>query len=401
MTEHTNSEGVATAPPPQHRPPLVRPVSPRVIAGVASGLSRTTGIGAGWFRAAFIITAFAGGLGFAAYAAFWAMVRAEDQAEAPAERLVENIRNGESWIGVALLVVAGVIVLSEVTILSGTVLWATVLATIGILLYRKDLTIGSATTQAHSANTTAVEPDENAPVGPTIAPTAPALASSASGTVVAEPVAPRPPAPPRPRSILGRVTIGVALLAIGLLAVVDNVTATLNPEPRHYLALGTLVIGLGLLVGAFAGRARWLILIGVLALPPLLASPLAEVDWSSDLDRVIRPATAAAADGDYELAAGSYRFDLTDTEWNGETINLSVDMAAGEIVVVLPEGVGLEGSAEVNFGELDTPGDTQAGIGELRRNFDTAGDLGTVNLDLELGFGSIQVRYESIDGGNQ
>ena len=43
------------------------------------------------------------------------------------------------------------------------------------------------------------------------------------------------------------------------------------------------IIGVGLIVGAFAGRARWLILVAVVLIPTLLFSPVFE--WLDKQDR--------------------------------------------------------------------------------------------------------------------
>ena len=394
-TNTTSAESTQTRTPPP-RPPLVRPVQGRMVAGVAAGLARTLNIPVGLIRFAFVVTTIFAGTGLAAYAAAWALLRNENDSKSPAEHWVDNIRGGQSWIGIALLVLVGVIVLDNVTPLSGSLLWATVLIVGGVLLYRNDIgsprANPSAPSEPPTSSTTADLPSTTgvpAVTGSTPEPPPPAVPP----VTFAPP--PGPPTPPPPRSILGRLTLGIALLAVGILAIVDNLSTTVNPEPRHYLALATVAIGAGLITGAFVGRARWMILLGIFVLPPLAASPLAEVNWSANFDQSIHPATPAAIAEEYRATAGSYRFDFTDTEWSGETANLTVEMAAGEIVVFVPEGVALTGSAGVNFGELDTPEGRRAGAGNSELQFSTAGEAGTLNLDLNLGFGSIRVHYEN------
>lgn len=194
--------------------------------------------------------------------------------------------------------------------------------------------------------------------------------------------------------------MGLGLLALGVLAVIDNVTNLVDPQPRHYLALATVIVGAGLLTGAFVGRARWMILLGIFLLPPLLVSPAAEVNWNRDLDRTIRPASLQELEPSYQAPAGRYVFDLTDIDWHGQTANLTVDMAAGEIIVVVPEGVGLSGTASVNVGEVQTPAGTRNGIGDITRTLDVPGEDGDLNLNLDLGFGSIQIETD-VPGSSQ
>lgn len=185
--------------------------------------------------------------------------------------------------------------------------------------------------------------------------------------------------------------MGMGLLALGVLAVIDNVTTLVDPQPRHYLALATVILGAGLLTGAFVGRARWMILLGVFLIPPLLVSPAAEVNWNRDLDRTIHPASLQALEPSYEAPAGRYVFDLTDIAWDGQTADLAVDMAAGEIIVVVPDGVHVTGTASVSVGEVQTPDGTRSGIGDVTRTLEIPGEDGNLNLNLDLGFGSIQV----------
>src|SRR5690606_35359647 len=83
--------------------------------------------------------------------------------------------------------------------------------------------------------------------------------------------------------------------------------------------------------------------------------------------------------------------DLTEADWDGETVPLQVELGAGEIVVFVPEGVGITGSASVGMGSLTTPGGDFEAFAGLDRDFSVSGDRGTVDLDLSLGAGSIEV----------
>ena len=82
-----------------------------MLAGVAKGLADNFGIVPWIPRVVFLITAFMGGLGIALYAAGWAFIRSEDEAESPAERWFSGAAGTRSWVGIALIVLAGVVVL--------------------------------------------------------------------------------------------------------------------------------------------------------------------------------------------------------------------------------------------------------------------------------------------------
>lgn len=390
-TNTTSAESTETQVPPS-RPALVRPVEGRSIGGVAAGLANYLNLSVGLVRFLFLFSVLFGGLGFALYAAGWLLIRDETESESIGERLIGNIGSGPSWIGVGLLVIGAVIFLENFTFLRGSLVWAIVLIAGGVLLYRGDIG-GSRAPEDH--------PQETGGEGP-----APAVTATRSNVAPPAPPAaqrpvpstpPPPPPPPQPPSILGRLTIGVGLLSLGVLAVIDNLTDLIDPQPRHYLALATVVLGLGLLTGAFVGRARWMILLGIFVIPPLLASPAIEVEWEGRLERIVTPADLEELDPAYEAGAGRFVFDLTEAPWQGESISLEVDLAAGEVVVIVPADVAVTGMGTVSIGQIEDPDGQLGGLGRISRDFALAGDAGILDLDLEVGVGSIRV--DTSDGG--
>ena len=208
------------------------------------------------------------------------------------------------------------------------------------------------------------------------------------------PVLPPPPPKPKETSYLGRITIGVVLVSLGVLAILDNIPGLLiEPEPRHYMALATVIIGLGLMVGGFVGRARWLILIGALMVPTLLFTPVFEYNWNSDeFDRTVSPDTFAELEDSYALDVGNLVIDLTDLPWDGETIDLEARVDAGNIEIWLPLGVGLEGEATVDVGRVGALGRESSGFGNPTLQFDRPGPEGTVLLDASVDVGNIDIQ---------
>lgn len=193
--------------------------------------------------------------------------------------------------------------------------------------------------------------------------------------------------------MLGRLTLGAALVAAGILAVLDNIaTLPIDAGPRHYLALIVAVLGLGLILGAFIGRARWLILLGVLLIPTLLASPAFEYDWRSDeFDVRILPLDFDQLNETYAIEVGSLTIDLSQLPWNGETIRLNARADAGDIDIFVPEGVGIRGQATADAGRVASEGRIAAGIGRPTLDFFEDGDLGSVLLDVSVDVGNIDI----------
>jgi phage shock protein PspC (stress-responsive transcriptional regulator) len=375
---------------------LVRPREGRVLAGVSQGLADRYELPVWVPRAFFVVSAFFGGLGVALYVVGWALIRSEDERESPADRFFSGASSSRSWIGIALIFVAALILLNNLTFLDGGVVWAVALLVIGVLVYTGQipLRVGSGdkskegVQQVTQTDTTAtvVKTDTSAGDSPSGGGTPP--------TPTRTP--PRlPPSAPKPkeRSILGRLTMGFTLLGLGILAILDNVAAIpIDPSPRHYMALAVTIVGVGLLVGAFVGRARWLILVGAVLVPTLFLSPVFEWDWSSETFNVlVQPDTFADVEDSYSVEIGNLVIDLTELPWDGETVSIEARVDAGNIEIRVPEDVGIVGSASVDVGRVGAHGRESSGLGSPGLDFNETGTEGTLILDAQVDIGNIDV----------
>jgi phage shock protein PspC (stress-responsive transcriptional regulator) len=378
---------------------LIRPSTGRMLAGVAQGLANRFGFPVVLIRVLFCLLVFAGGLGLALYAAGWFLIRAEEEAEPPAKRVFSGATTTRSWIGIGLVFLAVLILLDNFTFLSGGIVWAIGLLVVGVLLYTGDLprlvkppADDKEGVQRMTSTTETVAPVTETPSGG--GPTG----GGAPPTPVSRPPTP-PPAPPRPRetSYLGRITLGVMLIGAGVLAILDNIASLpIHAEPRHYMALTVTILGLGLMVGGFMGRARWLILVGVILVPTMLFSPAFEYDWSADtFDRIYSPDSFGELRDSYVQDVGNLRIDLTHLPWSGQEVVLDVEVDAGNIDLVIPPGVGIVGEATVDVGQVSAPPREVVGLGTPTLTFDEPGDRGTIDLDARVDVGSINIYSEN------
>jgi phage shock protein PspC (stress-responsive transcriptional regulator) len=400
--EQTNTTGAPEAPVITRE--LVRPREGRIVAGVAQGLANRYDLPVLLTRVIFVLLTFAGGLGVALYAAGWFLIRSDDEATTPAERIFSSASTSRSWIGIGLVFLAILILLDNFTFLSTGIVWSVGLLVVGVLLYTGDLprlvrNQESDEQEGVQQMTTIETPVAETAANETAAPVAPSGPGDAGDAVPptptpTPPILPPPPPKPKETSYLGRITIGLVLVSLGVLAILDNIPGIpIEPQPRHYIALATVVVGLGLIVGGFIGRARWLILIGALLVPTLLFSPVFEYEWNTDeFDRTVSPDTFTELEDSYALEVGNLVIDLTDLPWDGETVDLVARVDAGNIEIWIPPGVGLEGEASVDVGHVGAFGRESSGLGGPTLEFDTPGPAGTVVLDATVDLGNIDIQ---------
>ncbi|SOB83670.1 PspC domain-containing protein [Streptomyces sp. 1331.2] len=201
---------------------------------------------------------------------------------------------------------------------------------------------------------------------------------------------------PRERSALGFFGF---LLAIGAASAVWAVQSGHHGNPTvagaTVLATALLVIGLTLLVGAKFGRARRLVVTGLLlslALafvghsPDAMRNAVGERDWTVT--------TAADLHDRYNLGAGDIKLDLARLDPAGGTLATKVDLGAGEMTVIVPADVTVDLTARVGLGDIDVPGDRSNSTGRhtyLIGPADGQAAKGTLTLELGIGLGNIKV----------
>ena len=375
---------------------LRRGVDGRLIGGVAAGLGRRFSINPWWFRIAFIVLSLFGGLGILLYAVGWLLIPDEGVEEPLIGQWISGLdtTNTPMMVGIGLIAVAGLIVLANFDVVSGNLLLAALLLVVGVLLYRGDIG-GSKRGDGPDG------PDdggEDVPQDTVVDTLVETETEDAGGGEPPEQTVPTPPPeePPReskPGSILGQLTVAATLIAVGGLALLDA-AGILYPGFVHYVALTLGVVGAGLLVGTLFGRARWLIVIGLLLIPVLVfASVVPNWTFSGETGEVfINVTSTEEIETEYEMAAGSLHVDLSDIELAEGAAPRQVDVSigAGEIRIDVPRDVPVHVEASLGVGVIDLFGDDRAGIG-----VDATADTGTppaLLINAEAGFGSIVVR---------
>ncbi|GGJ83217.1 hypothetical protein GCM10010123_11050 [Pilimelia anulata] len=402
-------------PGPLFRHGLVRPVRGRYLTGVCAGLGRVTGTDPILWR---IVLSVLGlfGVGILLYLILWLISPAEGDTGSPVDALLGRGRSSTPN-GVTVAVAVGTVIAFGVTIGNGgaLVLAAAVLIAIALLANRATGTgptvlsrIGLGPEPGTSffgpvpagSPATPPRPPAPAPAPPATpaytAPFAPHGPWGGPPAPPAPPPAPRPAKRPRERSPLGLITISVALLALGALGVLDlaDVRAI---EGGTYVATALGVTGLGLLAGAWIGRARALIPLGLVLLIALGGASAAH-HWDREVGTaaiVWAPRTVAEVQPAYERRFGEGTLDLSRVNFAGTTTAVNATAEVAHLRIVVPPTVNVTTSSRVQAGRVSVFGfDQRTGWDTTATRTDqgtggTAG--GTLELNLTARAGNVEV----------
>ncbi len=375
---------------------LRRSVTDRKVAGVAGGLGRHLNIDPTILRVLFVVLVFFGGAGFVLYGAAWLLVPEDGQPEgkiamSPSTRnvvligagvLAALLLVGDSWGGIGFP-------------------WPLFLVGIGVLIYlavrgngpRQSTPVapygpGYASTTGQGTDYTAYTAAPGTTDDGGTPPPPPWLPAAQPAPAY------QPPRRPKRGPKLFGFTLAMIAVALGSLGLYDASGGAV--VDAAYPALALTVIGVMLLVGAFVGRAGGLIFLGIVASIALaVTSAVGSFDGFKDGEQVsVSPNSASAVHSSYEITSGRVFLDLSDVadpqSLDGRVID--VNARAGEIVVVLPDGIRSDVDAGIDGpGQIDLPGRGSGGINTDLDGTFGAGD-GTVSINAHLSAGHIDVR---------
>lgn len=256
-----------SAGPPQHTdesPPgaPLHPADGRVVGGVAFELATRLGLDPLWVRLAFVGLTLAGGLGIVLYAALWLV-------------LVIGRRPGASPVPWAIAAAVVVLVWAASDAPDDMRFgWPTAGA---IVLGGGALALWQPRPVSSSRSWGAPAPDERTPTTPTDLDDPPiggdgttqgAGSSRAGDGDAGGDERRRGPWPSlqaarswrsrRERSVLGRAVLGVAVVAAAGGSAIDQLNGG-RLHPEQWLGVGAAVCGFGIVLGAWRGRAWWLV----------------------------------------------------------------------------------------------------------------------------------------------
>lgn len=190
-------------------------------------------------------------------------------------------------------------------------------------------------------------------------------------------------AEPKQRSPLGVLTLSVAFLIVGLMILLGNL-GVVDITIGEMAAAGLFVVGIGLLVGVWWGRSRFLIVVGAVMVPIVVAGGFMHFPLRGSLgDRWIHVRSIDKVASRHELLVGSMHLNLADLRsFEGER-EIDISIAAGQATIFIPEKIGLTIAGHIEWGN--------ASIGHGRQSGD---DLVLANeLDGKPGAGHLTVNF--------
>jgi hypothetical protein len=202
--------------------------------------------------------------------------------------------------------------------------------------------------------------------------------------------------PRPPRSALGLLTIGAATVVGALVWLVGND----NNRGAQAFGWATVVLGAGLLVGTFVGRARWLIF-------PALLTSVAAVGGAAlsfagaSIDHRSGGRTEFIGAGSvvlprYSNGLGDFNLELFDYPSDAST---SIDVGVGKLTVDVPDDARVQIDARVGLGSIDAFGSSRSGYRRVLSLDDNKSGTHLIKLRLSVGVGSIEVRRGPFFGG--
>jgi len=326
---------------------MTRSTSDRVPGGVAGGLGRYFDVDPILFRIAFVVLTLVGGAGAVAYIGAWLFIPAEGAGPAGTNR-----NRALAIVGAIILALVALPFLGPVVFLGGTLIPIALVVLLVILLAR---------------------------------------AASGDGNDIGQ--------------VLARVALVLLVVVLGAIAVV--VIGAAASMGGGVVMAGLLVIaGVALVVGAFVGGARWLILPALLIAIPVAVVAAADLDVDGGIgDREYRPTTAAEVRPNYDLGMGELIVDLRGVDLPAGRTDLRLNMGMGQVLVYVPDDVCVASDVRVGAGYARVLDRDNSGLDVDWREAPMAGaSVPRLVIDADVGMGALEVvrRYPGdLDFGDE
>lgn len=200
---------------------------------------------------------------------------------------------------------------------------------------------------------------------------------------------------PKARSPLGVLTLSAAFVVVGVLILVGNLGIA-RVTIGQLAAAALTVVALGLVVGAWWGRSRLLIAVGVVLVPFVIAGGSMHFPLRGGLgDRFVGARSIDDVPADHEILLGGIHMDLARLrDFTGER-EIDISMAAGQATIFVPARIGLTVTGEIEFGNAAVGQGPQRGD-DIVLNSTIEGRPGAGHLTIDFSGGIASLYVERI-----
>jgi hypothetical protein len=394
---------------------------------VAAGIGRHYGIDPVLVRLGFVATTFLGGLGAIAYLVGWIALPLAPPTGGPTRAGAQHGKDWRQLLGYALVALGLLIVPGRFgfSYHGDGIFWPVALIALGaaVLWLRTRAADAPRADPPPERGPGATgggggpddpgpppgSPDAPAPPGPGAVALLALPAAAAGPPPPPDPVAPTGPAEPTarseavapspravPRSPLAAVTVSALLVLVGTAWLLDAIGAV-DVDLGVVAASALTLLGIALLVSAWYGRARRLIVLGIPLLLVVAALGLVDVPLRGGIgDPSYAPHRLADVRSTYELAVGDLTVDLRGVDFSGVDRTVRAQLGIGRLNVVVPPGVRVVVDGHSGVGDVVAFGDATkqccpTDVHRIRRG--APGD-GTLHLVARVGAGHVEVKTE-------
>jgi len=385
---------------------MVRPVQGRYVTGVCAGLARATGTDPLLWR---VLLAVLGlfGVGILIYLVLWLVTPAEGDTGSPLDSLFGRGRSSTPPLIAAVLGVGCALALAFTVAQGAPALLLGVAIVVGCVMLARRQSGGTTPPLFRTGMPPQPGPAFFGPVAAK-APTGEPMTFGAPAATAWQPppgpafaphgpYAPPPPKPApvprvkRPKSRLGLATFSLMLVTLGVLGCF-SLAGVGGLHGGTYVAAALGVLGLGLLIGTWWGRAWKLIPLGLI-LTMVLAIVAGSHGWRHEVQKTTtwQPLTIAELQPSYRRDAGKAVLDLSKLDFTGQRRDVAVQLSVGSIEVILPPKVDAAISSRVDVGharvlgrESEGPSDSPLLVSDLGPDGAGGGNL-ILNIKLDLG----------------
>jgi hypothetical protein len=209
---------------------------------------------------------------------------------------------------------------------------------------------------------------------------------------------PPPPAPPPERFHVGRLVLGLVIVAIGVGALLRALDVA-SGGWKVILPGALIAIGVGLLAaGLRSARGQGgLIAVGLVLTAILTIARVVDVPLEGGVgDRVERPMTFDRVHAEYHLAIGQLTIDLSRLSGYGPVPKrLVARVGIGKLLVVVPSGTLVDVRGHAGVGDVTIFGRSDSGIDvDIASESLAPSDSSIIfSFDLSVGIGQVEVRH--------